>query len=63
MTLAGWREGTAGAAAAFPLAFLPAGASCAPRDVANLAVYLARVAFRFIPGAEFVVDNGLLVLP
>ena len=63
MNLTGQRESTTGAAAAVPLAVLPAGTFDAPRDISNLPAYLAKVEFWLIIGAEFVVDNGLLVHP
>lgn len=42
---------------------LPPGANGAPIDVANLVVFLASDESRFITGAEFVIDNGLIVRP
>ena len=40
---------------------LPAGARGAPRDVANMVLFLASNESRFITGAEFLIDNGLTV--
>ena len=42
---------------------LPAGAIGAPRDVAELVLFLASPASRFITGAEIMIDNGLIVKP
>jgi 3(or 17)beta-hydroxysteroid dehydrogenase len=42
---------------------LPAGSLGAPDDVANLVLYLASDESRFVTGAEFVIDNGLLARP
>ncbi|MBI1392352.1 MAG: SDR family oxidoreductase [Alphaproteobacteria bacterium] len=42
---------------------LPPDSLGAPSDVANLVLYLASDESRFITGAEFVVDNGLLSRP
>ena len=42
---------------------LPPDSLGAPSDVANLALYLASDESRFVTGAEFVVDNGLLARP
>ena len=46
-----------------PDGVLPAGAIGAPRDVANLVLYLASDESRFVTGAEFVIDNGLTITP
>lgn len=46
-----------------PEGVLPAGAIGAPRDVANLILYLASDESRFVTGAEFLIDNGLTVTP
>ena len=42
---------------------LPPDSLGTPSDVANLALYLASDESRFVTGAEFVVDNGLLARP
>ncbi|MGF1544912.1 MAG: SDR family oxidoreductase [Parvularculaceae bacterium] len=42
---------------------LPKGALGAPSDVAGMALYLCSDESRFVTGAEFVVDNGLLATP
>jgi 3(or 17)beta-hydroxysteroid dehydrogenase len=42
---------------------LPAGSIGAPRDVANMILYLASDESRFVTGAEFLIDNGLTVTP
>ena len=42
---------------------LPPESLGAPDDVANLVLYLASDESRFVTGAEFVVDNGLLARP
>lgn len=42
---------------------LPPGALGAPRDVANMVLYLASDESRFVTGAEFVIDNGLIARP
>jgi 3(or 17)beta-hydroxysteroid dehydrogenase len=42
---------------------LPAGSLGAPNDVANLVLYLASDESRFVTGAEFVIDNGMLARP
>lgn len=46
-----------------PEGVLPAGAIGAPKDVANMILYLASDESRFVTGAEFVIDNGLTVTP
>jgi 3(or 17)beta-hydroxysteroid dehydrogenase len=46
-----------------PAGVLPPGALGAPRDVANLVLYLASDESRFVTGAEFVIDNGLIARP
>ena len=42
---------------------LPAGAVGAPKDVAAMVLYLASDESRFVTGAEFVIDNGLIIRP
>lgn len=42
---------------------LPADSLGTPRDVANMVLYLASDESRFVTGAEFVVDNGLVARP
>ena len=42
---------------------LPAASLGVPRDVAAMVLYLASDESRFVTGAEFVVDNGLLARP
>lgn len=42
---------------------LPPDSLGAPQDVANMVLYLASDESRFVTGAEFVVDNGLLSRP
>lgn len=42
---------------------LPVGSLGAPSDVSNLVLYLASDESRFVNGAEFVIDNGLLARP
>jgi 3(or 17)beta-hydroxysteroid dehydrogenase len=51
-------EGRAGGVSLVPDGVLPIGASGAPRDVANLVLFLASDESRFITGAEYVIDNG-----
>ncbi len=46
-----------------PDGVLAAGAIGHPRDVANLILYLASDESRFVTGAEFVIDNGLIITP
>lgn len=46
-----------------PEGVLPAGAIGAPKDVANLILYLASDESRFVNGAELVIDNGLMITP
>lgn len=46
-----------------PDGVLPAGSIGAPRDVANLILYLASDESRFVTGAEILIDNGLVVTP
>lgn len=42
---------------------LPAGAFGSARDVAEMVLYLASPASRFVTGGEFVIDNGVAVQP
>lgn len=46
-----------------PEGILPAGSIGAPKDVANLILYLASDESRFVTGAEILVDNGLTITP
>lgn len=46
-----------------PAGVLPPGSLGAPRDVANLILFLASDEARFITGAEFLIDNGLTARP
>lgn len=48
---------------AVPEGVLPAGSIGAPRDVANLVLYLASDESRFVNGAEILIDNGLTITP
>lgn len=54
-------EGRGGQAKAVPAGVLPADAVGAPEDVAYMVTYLASDESRFVTGAEFIIDNGLLV--
>jgi 3(or 17)beta-hydroxysteroid dehydrogenase len=56
-------EGRAGQENAIPTGVLPAGATGAPADVANLVLFLASDESRFITGGEFIIDNGLTIRP
>jgi len=42
---------------------LPADSLGTPRDVANMMLYLASDESRFVTGAEFLIDNGLIARP
>lgn len=42
---------------------LPADSLGAPTDVANMVLYLASDESRFVTGAEFMIDNGLMARP
>lgn len=55
--------GRPGQPQAVPAGVLPPGAVGAPRDVADLVLYLASDESRFVTGAEFVIDNGLTIRP
>ena len=46
-----------------PEGVLPPGAIGAPKDVANLILYLASDESRFVTGSEFLIDNGLIITP
>lgn len=54
-------EGRAGMSKDIPKGVLPADAVGAPEDVAYMVTYLASDESRFVTGAEFIIDNGLLV--
>ncbi len=56
-------SGRAGEEQAVPDGVLPAGAVGAPKDVASMVLYLASDESRFVTGAEFVIDNGLIIQP
>jgi 3(or 17)beta-hydroxysteroid dehydrogenase len=46
-----------------PEGVLPAGALGAPKDVANMILFLASDEARFVNGAEFVIDNAKTIRP
>lgn len=46
-----------------PDGVLPPGAIGAPKDVANLVLYLASDESRFVTGSEILIDNGLIIAP
>ena len=56
-------EGRPGQSREVPEGPLPAEAAGAPKDIANLVLYLASPESRFVTGTEFLIDNGLLVRP
>ena len=56
-------SGREGQEQAVPEGVLPAGAVGAPKDVAAMVLYLASDESRFVTGAEFVIDNGLIIRP
>ena len=56
-------EGRAGEEHDIPTGVLPAGATGAPQDVANLIVFLASDEARFLTGGEYIVDNGMSIRP
>ena len=57
-------QGRAGEPQAIPeTGVLPAASLGAPDDVAKMVLYLASDESRFVTGAEFVLDNGLLARP
>lgn len=55
--------GRPGQEQAVPDGVLPAGAIGAPKDVANLILYLASDESRFVTGSEILIDNGLTITP
>ncbi len=56
-------EGRPGVENAIPAGILPAGAVGAPRDVANLLLFLASDEARFLTGGEYLVDNAMSIRP
>lgn len=56
-------EGRPGMANEIPTGVLPAGATGAPRDVANLLLFLASDEARFLTGGEYLVDNAMSIRP
>jgi 3(or 17)beta-hydroxysteroid dehydrogenase len=56
-------EGRVGSENIIPDGTLPAGAVGAPKDVANLVLYLASDESRFVNAAEIVIDNAMTVTP
>jgi len=56
-------EGRAGEEHAVPEGVLPAGAVGAPRDVANVVLFLVSDEARFLTGGEYLVDNGMTIRP
>lgn len=56
-------EGRAGEEHEIQSGVLPAGATGAPSDVANLVVYLCSDEARFLTGGEYIIDNGLTIRP
>jgi 3(or 17)beta-hydroxysteroid dehydrogenase len=56
-------EGRPGSENIIPDGALPAGAVGAPKDVANLVLYLASDESRFVNAAEIVIDNAMTVSP
>jgi 3(or 17)beta-hydroxysteroid dehydrogenase len=56
-------EGRVGTENIIPDGTLPAGAVGAPKDVANLVLYLASDESRFVNAAEIVIDNAMTVTP
>ncbi|GAA4759405.1 SDR family oxidoreductase [Sphingomonas daechungensis] len=55
--------GRPGQEQAVPEGVLPSGAIGAPKDVANLILYLASDESRFVTGSEILIDNGLIITP
>lgn len=55
--------GRPGQEQAVPDGVLPSGAIGAPKDVANLILYLASDESRFVTGSEILIDNGLIITP
>lgn len=56
-------EGRPGQTQAVPEGILAAGATGAPKDVANLVLFLASDESRFLTGGEYIVDNGMTIRP
>ena len=56
-------QGRPGQAQAVPAGVLPDGAVGAPEDVAAMVLYLASDDSRFVTGAEFLIDNALVITP
>ena len=56
-------EGRSGQEKPIPEGVLPAGATGAPSDVANLIVFLCSDEARFLTGGEYMVDNGMSIRP
>ena len=56
-------EGRAGQEQTIPEGVLPAGATGAPKDVANLVAFLCSDEARYLTGGEYLVDNGLTIQP
>lgn len=56
-------EGRPGVENEIPSGVLPAGAVGAPRDVANLLLFLASDEARFLTGGEYLVDNAMSIRP
>ena len=56
-------EGRPGEEQDVPDGVLPAGAVGAPKDVANLIVFLCSEEARFLTGGEYLVDNALMIQP
>ncbi|WP_395622825.1 glucose 1-dehydrogenase [Sphingomonas daechungensis] len=55
--------GRPGQEQAVPEGVLPSGAIGAPKDIANLILYLASDESRFVTGSEILIDNGLIITP
>jgi 3(or 17)beta-hydroxysteroid dehydrogenase len=56
-------EGRVGQENPVPDGVLPADSVGAPKDVANLVLYLASDESRFVNGAELMIDNALIISP
>ena len=56
-------EGRVGQAKDIAEGVLPADSAGAPKDVANLVLYLASEESRFVNGTEILIDNGLIISP
>ena len=54
-------EGRENSANEIPEGVLPLRSAGAPKDVAYMVLYLASEESRFVTGAEFIVDNGLMI--